>query len=179
MALDLSKLAWSIQRPLLRHGALGWSVLVVAVVLFGQAVLLVCSSIALVRLDVPIADVADRRKVPHAPAPSMPLPRFSDRFGLTAAAIAQLAPAQATVPATITFTYESSPEARLFRQTAIFGTQAQWTELGPMLDRLQAIHRAAYISHLKLSREQADQPSLDAEIQLAIAYLDDEGHVGP
>lgn len=179
MALDLNKLAWSIQRPLLRHGALGWSVLVVAVVLFGQAVSLTWSSIALARLDVPVADVTDRPEGPHAPAPSIPLPRFSERFDLTAAAIAQLAPAQATAPATIKFTYESSPEARLFRQTAIFGTQAQWTELGPMLDRLQAIHRAAYISRLKLSREQANQSSLDAQIQLAFAYLDDEDQAGP
>ena len=178
MALDLGKLAWSVQRPLLQHGALGWAVVAVCLLLLGQAVSLAWSSIRLSRLDVPVA-VADRPKVASTPATSIPLPQFSERFDLTATAIAQLAPPGTMAPATIKFTYEDSAEAQLVRQTAIFATQAQWTELGPMLDRLQAVHRAAYISRLKLSREQANQPALDAEVQLAIAYLDDEGRAVP
>ncbi len=171
MAIDVSSLVWRMQRPFLRHGRLAWATLAISLLVAAQSVQLGASALHLSRQAVEPEVVAAVQRVPQPTVPTLPLPRYPERFELTRGAIAAAA-GDASTPLKISFGYQALPEARLVRQTAIFATQSRWSELGPLLDRLQDVHRAAYISRLRLSREQASQPEIEAEVQLAIAYLD-------
>lgn|GEM_PF-3939932 len=172
MAIDIAPLIWRLQRPFLRHGSLAWVALLLGVLATAQVIQIMGVSWSLMRQRPPVSVPAEVvgpavRQV----APVLPLPRYQQRFELTDDAISAAA-GDVSKPLRINFSYQSVPEARLVRQTAAFVTQAEWSELAPLLDRLQGVHRAAYISRLRLSREKVEQAMVEADIQLAIAYLD-------
>lgn len=171
MAIDVSSMVWRMQRPFLRHGRLAWATLAIGLLVATQSVQLGASALRLSRQAAEPAVVAAVQRMPRPMVATLPLPRFPQRFELTREAIAAAA-GDTSTPLKISFGYRALPEARLVRQTATFATQSRWSELGPLLDRLQDVHRAAYISRLRLSREQPDQPEIEAEVQLTIAYLD-------
>jgi len=170
MAIDAYSLAWRVQRPFLRHGRLAWAVLAFGLLLVVQATRLCTSALHLSEQTTEPVVVAPVVRPSRPAVPVLPLPQYAQRFELTREAI-DAAVGGASAPMKISFAYQSVPEARLLRQTATFATQTRWGELAPLLDRVQAVHRAAYISRLRLSREQASQPVVEAEVQLAIAYV--------
>lgn len=170
MAIDLLSLAWRAQRPVFRHGWLAWAVLGAAMLIGGQVAFLASSILRLTHQNqVPVVVAAVERN-PQTVASSIPMPMYEQRFELTREAISAAAGATSG-PMKISFAYQVLPEAHLIRQTATFATQSSWSELAPLLDRFQSVNRAAYISRLRVSRERIDQPLVDAEVQLAIAYL--------
>ncbi|HEY0332302.1 MAG TPA: hypothetical protein VGC74_01115 [Stenotrophomonas sp.] len=170
MAIDLYSLAWRLQRPFLRHGRFTWAALAFGLLLAMQATRLCVSAFHLCTQAAEPVMAAPVVRPSHPAVPALPLPKYGQRFELTREAIAA-AVIGTPAPMKISFGYQSVPEAHLVRQTATFATQTRWGDLAPLLDRLQAVHRAAYISRLRLSREQARQPVVEAEVQLAIAYI--------
>lgn len=170
MAIELYSLAWRAQRPFLRHGSLAWAALGLGLLLAVQATRLGVAALQLSQQAAAPVLVAPVARPTRPAARALPLPQYGQRFELTRDAIAA-AVGGGSAPMKISFAYQSVPEARLLRQTATFATQTRWGELAPLLDRMQEVHRAAYISRLRLSREQVGQPVVEAEVQLAIAYV--------
>lgn len=170
-AVDIRRWAWTINRWFLLQGRLAWLQVAAGLVLSVQLLSLLASLHRLASLDegrvvAPTVSLAE-----PAPPPEQPFPPFSERFALTAQALSKLT-ANPDKPGKIKFAYDQSQEARIIRQTATIATDASWQQLGPMLDSAQGIGRTAYISRLRLTREDASQPALKAEIQVTIAYRD-------
>jgi hypothetical protein len=77
----------------------------------------------------------------------------------------------------IRFKFEHVAEAGVTRQVAVFTVRTRWDEVARLLARLQAADRSIYIARLRVARESVDDVMVDADIQLAVALLDDNAAV--
>jgi hypothetical protein len=168
---DPRRIAWSVQRAFLRHGAFAWTIAVggalVAVLVVGG----VLSSVRLARaqslLEARTAEL--RRGATDATAPrtdAHALPLGGDTFATNRRVLAAL-DKTGFAPESVRFKFEPLGETGLVRQVAVFTVHARWADVAQLLDTLQRADRALYIARLRLQREDADDPDVEAEIQLA------------
>lgn len=172
-AIDFRSLTWAVNRWFLMRGKLAWLISAVWLVLTIQVLLLAMSLLRLASLDQEQGVAPTVAAVDVSPPTDEPFPAFSERFALTAQALSKLKAGE-IAPGKIKFAYDPIQDSRVIRQTATVAMNANWQELGPMLDSAQAIGRTAYLSRLRLAREDAGQSELKAEIQVTIAYRDVE-----
>lgn len=103
--------------------------------------------------------------------PPMPFPAYAERFELTAQTLEALR-IDESLPVKIAFRYDRDPDAGLVRQTATLNVTSRWQDLGALLDRAQTAIPTAYISRLQLSRESDTDPTLGAEVQFTLVFMD-------
>jgi hypothetical protein len=179
-ALDPRRLLWTAQRVFLRHGALAWMAAVGGLAL---AALLAATLSASVRLARVTADVDARvaglrlaqaqRGADGRPATAS-VPLGPDTFTTNRRVLAALEDT-GFAPEHIRFKFEPVGETGYTRQVAVFSVRARWSEVAKLLDALQRADRSLYIARLRLSREDADDPLVGAEIQLAATLADAAG----
>lgn len=176
--LNLARVLWTLNRAYLRHGvSLVVAALGVAMAL-ALSVSVAGSVLRLATLEATLADrVAELRGRPPVTAardeaPSLPLPLVSRRFDITRRILAALGKT-GFEPEQIRFKFESAGEAGLMRQIAVFTVKARWDDVARLLAQLQGADRAIYISKLRVARENAEDELVSAEVQLAVALLDD------
>lgn len=177
-AVNVKRLAWALNRGFLRHGAaLGIGLLGMAWVL-GLLAAMGWSWLRLDRVNDALAAQASKMRAARDIAPlrkegqSVPLPVISERFVITRRILTALKKASFE-PEQIRFKFENAGDAGLTRQIAVFTLKAPWSDVAKALAQLQAADRAIYISKLRLARETPDDELVTAEIQLAVALVDD------
>jgi hypothetical protein len=163
---------WSAQRAFLRHGLLAWaiaaSVLALLVLLMGTLSASMRLARANAELDARVAAlrVNTQRQDPNGRPALATVPPGADAFATNRRLLAALEGA-GLAPAHIRFKFEPVGETGYLRQVAVFSVRAQWGEVAGLLDALQRADRSLYIARLRLSREDAADPLVAAEIQLA------------
>jgi hypothetical protein len=169
---DVRRLAWVVQRGFLRHGALAWTIAIGAVVVAALAISGVLASVRLARAQAVLeARTAELRHgapggtgATRRDADAVPL--GSDAFATNRRLLAAL-DSTGVAPDAIRFKFEPVGETGLVRQVAVFTVKARWADVARLLDALQRADRALYIARLRLQREEADDPQVEAEIHLA------------
>ncbi|EIL98060.1 hypothetical protein [Rhodanobacter thiooxydans] len=106
----------------------------------------------------------------------LPLPSAARRFEITQRILEELQD-KSFAPEQIRFKFEHVAEAGVTRQVAVFTVRTRWDEVARLLGRLQAADRSAYIARLRVARESVGDAMVDADIQLAVALLDDNAAV--
>jgi hypothetical protein len=176
-ALDPRRLLWSTQRAFLRHGALAWisAAAVLALLLLFAASL--SSSLRLARataeLDARVAALRlaeSSRDASGRPVAAV-VPLGTDTFATNRRLLAALE-GTGFAPERIVFKFEPVGETGFVRQVAVFSVRARWSEVAGLLDALQRADRSLYIARLRLSRDDAADPLVGAEIQLAATLAD-------
>jgi len=169
--LDPRRLAWTVQRAFLRHGALAWTIAVggavVAALVLGGVLANARLARAQALLEARTAEL--RRSASEATAPrndARALPLGGDAFATNRRVLAAL-DAAGLAPDSVRFKFEPVGETGLTRQVAVFTVRARWAEVAHLLDLLQRADRAFYIARLRLQREDADDAFVEAEVQLA------------
>jgi hypothetical protein len=178
--LSFRRVLWVLHRGHLRHGALMWASLAVALAVLALAASVAASALRLQRIGTELATV--QAQILHgAPVEAavagartpLPLPSAARRFEITQRILEQLQDKD-FAPAEIHFKFEHVAEAGVIRQIAVFTVRTHWDEVAGLLARLQAVDRSIYIARLRVARETADDVTVDADIQLAVALLDDK-----
>jgi hypothetical protein len=181
--LTLRRILWTLHRGHLRHGALMWACLAVAMVVLGLVASVAVTALRLQRVDTDLA--AARASALHgAPVEvavadgrePLPLPSAARRFEITRRILEELQDKD-FAPEQIRFKFEHVAEAGVTRQVAVFTVRTRWDEVARLLARLQAADRSIYIARLRVARESVDDVMVDADIQLAVALLDDNAAV--
>ena len=177
--LTFRRIVWALHRGHLRHGAWMWVGMAVALALIGLTASVAASALRLQQVDTELA--AARASALHA-APvqvrvvdgrePLPLPSAARRFEITQRILEQLQD-QDFAPEQIRFKFEQVAEAGVTRQVAVFTVRTRWNQIAQLLSRLQALDRSIYIAKLRVARESADDAMVDADIQLAVALLDE------
>lgn len=181
--LNFKRLAWALNREYLRRGVAAWIGLSGAVLVLTLLASLGWSRLRLERAGDALAATvgalrADRgTAVPKAQAEALPLPAVDRRFDITQRILAALKKA-GFEPEQIRFKFETADDAGLTRQIAVFTLKAPWNEVARALSQLQNADRAIYISKLRVARESVDNELVAAEIQLAVALVDDDVDAG-
>jgi hypothetical protein len=171
-AFDPRRLAWTVQRVFLRHGLSAWLLAVGIVLVAALAIATLLASVRLQQAQALLeartaelrhgaaADAGGSRTDAHA------IPLGGDAFATNRRLLAAM-DKTGLVAESIRFKFEPVGETGLTRQVAVFTVRAPWAEVARLLDALQRADRALYIARLRLQRENADDPLVEAEIQLA------------
>lgn len=180
--LNLKRLSWALNRAYLRRGIAVWVGLFGAVLVLALLASLGWSRLRLERagdaLAARVGELRVERGVTAVPHPNeqvetLPLPVVGQRFDITRRILAVLEKT-GFAPEQIRFKFERAGDAGLTRQIAVFTLKARWSEIAAALSKLQAADRSVYISKLRVARESADDELVAAEIQLAVALVDDD-----
>ena len=170
---------WTLHRAHLRHGALMWANLGMALLVVMLLANVATSAWHLQRAGIELA--AARGQVSHGTPvqvvaadgrDALPLPSAARRFEITRG-ILQALQDKDFAPEQISFKFERVAEAGVTRQIAVFTVRTRWDEVADLLARLQAVDRSVYIARLRVARETAGDAMVDADIQLGVALLDD------
>lgn len=172
----MRRLLWTANRWLLTKGPTVWISLVGGVIALSMVIAVMLSLARLARAEHALAAHIEQTATPLPPqsgqqTPELPLPMVEYRFDVTGRILAAISESELD-PELIQFKFETSEDARLTRQTAVFTLQAEWAQLSRALHLLQAADRSVYISRLRLVRETADQAVVSAEVQLSVAFMD-------
>lgn len=176
----MRRIAWACERAYLRHGvvvpvlAIGCLVLVVLLVEIGWSYQRIMNAEQEIDYRSRQVHLDARPDEPRAKiqALPLPLPALSRRFVINQRVIAALR----TVgfePERIRFKFDVLQDAGLTRQVASFTLTGRWDEVAKGLSALQAADRSLYIARLRLSRQSLLDDQVSAEIQLAVALVDD------
>jgi len=176
--MNHKRMLWTLNRAYLRHGALVWVSAAGIAIMLLLSVLTVAAALRLVQIEVDQKARVDELRGTPASVPvgdeasALPLPQASRRFDITRRILTSL---QKTgfEPEQIRFKFEAAGEAGLTRQIAVFSVKARWDDVARLLAQLQRSDRAIYISKLRVARENAEDELVVAEIQIAVALLDD------
>ena len=177
------RVVWALHRLHLRQGATAWAISLAVVTLVGLALSTanIASQLATTRAQAQ-ARIAELQQIAHPAAParivdasSMPL--ASTRFPATDRMFEAMA-TMGIAPEQVRFRYETSADAGLARQVAVFTVKASWREVSDLLAQLQAQEPTAYIAKLHVVRENADDAQVSAEIQLALVTQGDVAVTG-
>lgn len=160
-----------------------WASLAVALAVLVLAVSVAASALRLQHVGAELA-TARAQAVHGAPVEAavasgrepLPLPSAARRFEITRRILEELQDKD-FAPGQIHFKFEHVAEAGVTRQIAVFTVRTHWDEVASLLARLQAVDRSIYIARLRVARESADDATVDADIQLAVALLDDNSSV--
>lgn len=175
--VNLRRITWALHRSHLRYGALMWASMAVGLIVVALVVGVVTSTMRLSKIEHDLATVrkglAQTGKVTVMAIDeggSLPLPAEDRRFEITQRVLEELQKGSLPTPQ-IRFKFESVAETGVIREVAVFSVRASWEDIADLLARLQATDRAVYIARLKVSRDNAEDAVVDADIQLVVAML--------
>ncbi|GAB3094110.1 hypothetical protein GCM10027159_10610 [Lysobacter terrae] len=181
--MTVRRLAWWAQRHYLRYGMASIVAATGFALLVALSAATAWSHLRLTRAERELSARMDtlhalsRPQAHREKVAALPLPAIAERFELNRRIIAALKTA-GLEPERIRFKFEPVQDAGLTRQVAVFTLKARWAEIASALERLQAADRSLYLSRLRVSRDAPSAELVSAEVQLAVAMVDDSVAAG-